>query len=223
MGLALLAGNARADGTAHVVQKFDGTEINKSTSTFTVQDKWEVLWFSPRPIDITLLTSDGTVVAGIHGVGKGSFYEAKGGTYYFQLNGAHPEMKAPWFLTIAEVGGGTILAGADTSPMFSNPADSNYVPPDSVLPPGSMAQSSQGNVSSGPNGAQSPLGSPAPAASATTATPSPAPATHTLSENMSEDQARAREELAYRKALKNELNSYGDNIERLGALPRTNN
>jgi hypothetical protein len=36
------------------------------------------------------------------------------------------------------------------------------------------------------------------------------------------DRERAREELAYRKALKSELDSIGNNIERLGSLPRTN-
>jgi hypothetical protein len=37
------------------------------------------------------------------------------------------------------------------------------------------------------------------------------------------DQDRAREELDYRKALKAELDSIGNNVERLGTLPRTNN
>jgi hypothetical protein len=37
------------------------------------------------------------------------------------------------------------------------------------------------------------------------------------------DRERAQDELKYRNALKAELNSIGDNIEELGALPRTNN
>lgn len=37
------------------------------------------------------------------------------------------------------------------------------------------------------------------------------------------DQEQAKEELAYRKALKAELDSIGNNVDRLGSLPRTNN
>ncbi len=37
------------------------------------------------------------------------------------------------------------------------------------------------------------------------------------------DQDRARDEMDYRKALKSELDSIGNNIERLGSLPRANN
>jgi hypothetical protein len=37
------------------------------------------------------------------------------------------------------------------------------------------------------------------------------------------DKERAQAELDYRKALKGELNSFGDDIERLGSLPRSNN
>src|SRR5476649_1249881 len=98
MILGFGAGTAYAEGNAHVVQKFDGTDTHTSTATFTVQDKWEVLWFSPRPINITLLSSDGTVISGTHGVFKGSFYQPKGGTYYLQLDSDHPEMKFPWHL-----------------------------------------------------------------------------------------------------------------------------
>ena len=37
------------------------------------------------------------------------------------------------------------------------------------------------------------------------------------------DRERAREEMAYRKALKDELDDIGNNVERLGHLPRSNN
>ncbi len=37
------------------------------------------------------------------------------------------------------------------------------------------------------------------------------------------DRERARDEMAYRKALKDELDSIGNNVERLGHLPRSNN
>lgn len=141
MMLGCLAGTAYGDGSAHVVQKFDGMDTNTTTATFTVQDKWEVLWFSPRPINITLLAADGTVITGVQGALKGSFYQPKGGTFYIQLNSSHPEAKVPWQLVVAEVGAGTILAGADANPMLSNPGDPNYAPPASILPPGASAQS----------------------------------------------------------------------------------
>ena len=37
------------------------------------------------------------------------------------------------------------------------------------------------------------------------------------------DQIRAKDEIAYRKALIAELNQINDNDSRLGSLPRTNN
>jgi hypothetical protein len=36
------------------------------------------------------------------------------------------------------------------------------------------------------------------------------------------DRQRAKDEIAYRKALKTELDSIGKNVSRLGSLPRTN-
>jgi hypothetical protein len=143
--LALVSGITCADGDAHVVQKFDGVDTNTSTATFTVQDKWEVLWFSPRPLDITLLSSDGTVITGVHGSFRGSFYQPKGGTYYFQLNSNRPEMRVPWHLVVAEVGSGTSLSQEDAGPMFSNPNDPPYTPPASILQPGAVAQTPPGS------------------------------------------------------------------------------
>ena len=37
MTLGFVAGTAYGDGDAHVVQKFDGTDSNTSTATFTVK------------------------------------------------------------------------------------------------------------------------------------------------------------------------------------------
>lgn len=192
MTLGFVTGTAYGDGNAHVVQKFNGSDSNASTNTFTVQDKWEVLWFSPRPINITLLSSDGTVITGIHGFGKGSFYQAKGGTYYLQLNGDHPEMKAPWQLIIVEVASGTNLSGPDAGPMFSNPGDPNYAPPASVLLPGTVVQSAPGNSPYNPNPASSqgqPPSIPSNVA-VTPAAPTP-PATPAPIVKLTEDQARA--------------------------------
>jgi hypothetical protein len=37
------------------------------------------------------------------------------------------------------------------------------------------------------------------------------------------DQERVREECAYRKALKSELDNISNNVDRLGRLPKSNN
>ena len=37
------------------------------------------------------------------------------------------------------------------------------------------------------------------------------------------DQQRAKDEAAYRKALKTELDSIGNDVSRMGSLPRSNN
>ncbi len=111
---------------SHVVLKFDGTSPT-TTSTFTVGDKWEIAWDSPLALRITLLSSDGTVVAGIAGVFKGSVYESKGGTFYLQIeSGTHSAM-APWHISVTEVGSGSPNPEAVASNAYSVPA--------TVLPP----------------------------------------------------------------------------------------
>jgi hypothetical protein len=212
--LGFVAGTAYGDGDAHVVQKFDGTATNTSTATFTVQDKWEALWFSSRPISLTLISSDGTVVAGVHGVFKGSFYQPKGGTYYLQLNSDHPEMKVTWHLVVAEVASGTSLNGADVPPMFSSRGDPNYAPPSSVLPPGTLAQSAPDNSPDNSSSSPNPFGRPPSAQPNAIVTPAAAPrppATSGSIVKLTEDQARAVVLIK------------GDNAEGTGFLVKTPN
>jgi S1-C subfamily serine protease len=188
MILGLVAGTAHGADDAHVVQKFNGADTHTSTAAFTVQDKWEVLWFSPKPINLTLLSSDGTVIAGVHGTFKGSLYQPKGGTYYLQLDSDHPEMKVPWNIIIAEVASGTHLSQADSGPIFSNPSDPNYAPPASVLAPGTVAQSTPNSSPTNPAPPSNPFGSPVPTQSKVTLTPAAPPAPTV---KLTEDQARA--------------------------------
>ena len=202
---------AHGDGDAHVVQKFDGMDAHASTTTFTVQDKWEVLWSSPRPINITILSADGTVVSGTHGVFKGSFYQPKGGTYYLQVDGNQSGMKVPWHLVVAEIGEGTNLSGADASPMFANPSDPNYSPPSSILQPGMVAQSSPGGSPNNPASPSTPFGQTPPAAANVTPPPPQPPANPAPTVALTEDQARAVVLIK------------GDNAEGTGFLIKTPN
>ncbi len=183
-------------GAAHVVQKFDNADTNITTATFTVQDKWEVLWFSPRPINITLLAADGTVVTGLRAAFKGSLYVPKGGTFYFQVNSTHPEIKEPWHLIVAEVGAGTDFDPTDVGPMFATTEDPNYAPPASVLPPVDGGPGATNTASATPPtpASQPTPAAPAPASAPTAPTPAPAtaPAAPAVAAGkMSEDQARA--------------------------------
>ncbi|MCE0497917.1 MAG: serine protease [Methylacidiphilales bacterium] len=211
--IGLTAGNLAAFADAHVVQKFDGSDVNTSTATFTVQDKWEVLWFSPRPISLTLLSADGTIITGIRGSFKGSFYQPKGGTYYIQLNSEHPEMKVPWHIVIAEVVNGAALSGPDANPMLSSPGDPNYAPPASVLAPGTVAQTAPGtnpNMPFAPQNAAQTM--PAPTNIATAPAPPPTPPASPAPASggkMTDDQARAVVLIV------------GDNAEGTGFLVKT--
>jgi S1-C subfamily serine protease len=164
-----------------VVQKFQGNDTNVTTATFTVQDKWELLYFSPHPMDVTILAADGTIVAGFKAVFRGSLFQAKGGTYYLQINSNHPEIKMPWQLVVANVASGTTL-GPEAGGMFANTADPNYTPPTAILAPGggpgfSVPMSMQ-------TGSTNPPGQPAPLPSIPSATPAP-------TVKLTEDQASA--------------------------------
>jgi hypothetical protein len=92
----VIAGVARADGEATIMQKFEGTDPSATTATFTVPDKWELVYFIGPPSSLTILTADGQVVAGWHGTFGGSIYLPKGGTYYIQITRDHPEMRTGW-------------------------------------------------------------------------------------------------------------------------------
>ena len=149
-------------------------------------------------MNLSVLSTDGTVVAGIHGVFKGSLYIPKGGTFYIQLNSDHPEMRLPWHLVIAEVANGATLSGADANPMLATPGDSNYALPTSVLAPGAVSQSSSPTPGNTPPG-QNPN---------TVSTPQTNPATATPFK-LTDDQARAVVLIV------------GDNAEGTGFLVKT--
>jgi hypothetical protein len=134
LGVLGIAGQACAQ--THLVAEFKGN-TSTSTTTFTVGDKWEVAWDTPMPLRITLLTADGTIVAGTAGMFRGSFYQPKGGTFYLQVNGPANGAMAPWHLSVVEVGAATAGAAptANGGGLASNGGpDTNFLPP-SVLPP----------------------------------------------------------------------------------------
>jgi hypothetical protein len=195
LAVGYLATVVSAYSDAHIVQKFSSSDTNTSTATFTVQDKWEVLWFSPSPLNLTLLSADGSVVTGVHALFRGSLYLPKGGTFYLQINSNHPEMKAPWQIVVAEVSDGANLNMADVGPMFGNPGDPNYAPPGSVLPPGTGAQSTTDNSSGNGNSFSRTSGPtstpPSPTLASTPAPTPPPPATPAPIVKLTDDQARA--------------------------------
>ncbi len=188
---ALLAPTiARADGDAHIVQTFNGNDGSAATATFNVQDKWEVAWFSPQPLNITLLSADGQVIGGMHTLFKGSWYQARGGTYYFQIEAQHAESKAPWTLVVAEVASGTRLSGPGIPPMLSNPGESNYTPPAQPLPPGGNGPAEAGGANA--VAASAPPATATPSLTNAAPTPiAPAGASGVPLAKLSEDQARA--------------------------------
>lgn len=128
---------AHADDSPHVVQKFVGTS-STSTSTFTVGDKWEITWDSPMPVRITLLSSDGTIVAGASVVFKGSLYQPKGGTYYLQVengNGAGAGAMTPWRISVIEMSSAPATPAVSTGGGMMNSNGTPYAVPSTVLPP----------------------------------------------------------------------------------------
>jgi S1-C subfamily serine protease len=131
--LGVMEGCLPGVAQTHLVQKFDGTSTT-TTPTFTVGDKWEVVWNSPVPLRITLLSADGTIVAGTAGMFRGSFYQPKGGTYYLQVNGAMNGPMPHWQLSVEEVGNAT----AD-GPLANGGPEMNFVPP-SVMSPAAATQ-----------------------------------------------------------------------------------
>jgi hypothetical protein len=161
--LGLLAGTAPLFAQTHVIEKFDGSTA-KTTGTFTVGDKWEVVWNSPAPLHVTLLNAGGEIVAGTAGMFRGSLYQPKGGTFYLQVSGAGDGPMPHWDISVVEVGPATPTEGmADGGPNM------NFVPP-SVLPPAAPTPSA--------------MPAPAPAAPTVAAAPAPIP-------TLTEDQTRA--------------------------------
>jgi hypothetical protein len=118
-GLALVPARAQEN----VVQNFDGS-APLTTPVFKVQDKWEIRWNAPGTIAVTLLGTDGTILAGSSGFAKGSLYQPKGGSYYLQINGSASN-GTPWHVSVVEIG---------AAPAADNPL--NYAPITTVPPPG---------------------------------------------------------------------------------------
>jgi hypothetical protein len=117
-------------GQETVVQTFDG--INPATTgVFKVGDKWELRWDSPQVIYVTLLSPDGTIMAGASGSGKGALFQARGGSFYLQVMGKVMHGSSPWHVSIVELGS---VATAGNLPGV--PLDPNYVPPSIISPPG---------------------------------------------------------------------------------------
>jgi hypothetical protein len=168
----------RADNA--IVQKFDGSKP-ATTAVFTVGDKWELLWDSPMPVRITLLSADGTIVAGTAGVFRGSLYQPKGGKFYLQvdsnLQGVQGTMP-PWHVSVVQT-------DASSAPAPGMGHDVTFIPP-AVQPPAPEG-TPNATAAAAPSEA-----TPGPAAAAPTA-PEPAPATPSAAPGpaLSEDKAAA--------------------------------
>jgi S1-C subfamily serine protease len=151
-------------GDDRVVQQFDGSK-SATTSVFTVGDKWEVQWNSPMPVRITVLSADGTIVAGAAGVFRGSLYQPKGGKYYLQVDGnvsGAPGAMPPWHLSVVETSDSSSGAPAVGQ-------DSAFVPP-TVQPPLPDAAPATNTAAASPAGA-SPTNAAVPAPAAPPAAP----------------------------------------------------
>ncbi len=137
---ALLSGTGFAQ--EKVVQTFQGSGA-LTTASFQVQDKWEVRWDAKAPLAVTVLSSDGTVVAGVS-AWKGSLYLPKGGNYYLQVDRPGGGQAPAWSITVVEVGLGIAAnehaAPTDYIPLQSPPAPSanttaSTAAPSSSTPP----------------------------------------------------------------------------------------
>ena len=116
--LGLLTGIGRAD--EKVVQIYGGSDT-MTTTPFTVQDNWEVRWDCPDAIAVTVLGSDGAIVAGGSGAMKGSLYQPKGGTFTLQIGRAGTAGTSPWHVVVVELDPG--------APASSTAAVTYYIPP----------------------------------------------------------------------------------------------
>ncbi len=119
--LGLLAGTGLAQ--EKMVRTFDGAG-DLTTPSFQVQDKWEVRWDCPDVVAITLLSSDGAIVAGASGSLKGSLYQPRGGSFHLQISRAAGGGTAPWHVSVVEIG--SEMAANQTN------AAANYVPPQTI-------------------------------------------------------------------------------------------
>lgn len=118
--LSLIWGSLPCLAQEKVVQTFQGAGA-LTTPPFQVQDKWEVRWDCPDAISITLLSPDGTIVAGASGSLKGSLYQPKGGSFHLQINRGGGGGTSPWHISVVEIGSGT-----------GTNAATDYVPPPAI-------------------------------------------------------------------------------------------
>jgi hypothetical protein len=124
-----------------VAQTFDGVSA-LTTPSFQVQDRWEVRWDSPDVITITLLSSDGTIVAGASGSLKGSLYQPKGGSFYLQVGRGAGGGTSPWHVSVVEIGSATAANATNAS--------ANYVPSQTIPALGSTNTASAAPASPAP-------------------------------------------------------------------------
>ncbi len=199
LAILLLAGVVGCNtgwADARILQNFEGTDGNASTALFNAPDKWELLWFSPRATNLTVLSKDGTVVAGSRGTFGGSMYMPKGGDFYVQIANDRPEMRIPWRISIVDVSKGWTLpsennhsSGATGSPgTFGAPNDTPYAAPATILPPGSVgpAATTPASPSAYSQGVPPPLSTPVPNNPVGSPPSTPAPAA-----KLSGEQSRA--------------------------------
>lgn len=125
-----------------VVQTFQGPGT-QTTSAFQVQDKWEVRWESAKaPLAVTVLSSDGTVVAGAS-AWKGSLYLPRGGNYYLQVERHGGDQSPPWHVTVTEVG--SVIATDEKK------APTDYTPLQALpAPPANASATAASTASSAP-------------------------------------------------------------------------
>jgi hypothetical protein len=176
-------------GQEKVVQTFLGI-APLTTTSFTVQDKWEVRWECTDVVSVTLLSPDGTVLAGVASSAKGSFYQPKGGTYALKISRVNGAPTTQWRVLVVEVGAG-MLAPDDKTAMNYVPSSVAVISDPSAAAPATVASASPAATTNAPPAAVA-SASPAattnvpPAAAATNATPGPAGV-----EGLTSDQARA--------------------------------
>ncbi len=80
----VLCSRAQPTSGTPPLQKFTGTD-SQTTSDFTVSDRWEVRWEGIRGINISVLSTDRTLVAGAESA-RGALFVPKGGTYHLQID-----------------------------------------------------------------------------------------------------------------------------------------
>ena len=122
-------------------------------------------WDCPDVITITVLSSDGRIVAGASGSLKGSLYQPRGGSFHLQISRAADGQTTPWHVSVVEIG--SAIAANQTHEA------ANYVPPQMIPAPGPA------------NTASVPVAPAAPPPATNSAPASPAAG------NLTEDQAHA--------------------------------